>query len=134
MCAAFCILSGLTIAVLLAASANFLPSLFSESADVVTVAASYLWIAPISYGAYGMVMVMNASFNGMGYPMPGVAVSAGRIIGLYVPLAFVGMYFFDAVGIFAAYAAANIVSGVVAYVWAGRTAREQCEKQAAAVA
>ncbi len=50
---------------------------------------------------------------------------------LYVPLAFAGMYYFDAVGIFAAYTVANIVSGVVAYAWARRAAREQCAKQAA---
>lgn len=134
LCTVFCIVSGLTIAALLAASANSLPSLFSESADVVNVAATYLWIAPLGYGAYGMVMVMNASFNGMGHPMPGVAVSVGRMLGLYVPLAFAGMYYFDAVGIFAAYTVANIFSGAVAYAWAKRAARAQCEKQAAAVA
>ena len=36
-----------------------------------------------------MVMVMNASFNGMGKPLPGVAVSMIRLVVLYLPLAFV---------------------------------------------
>ena len=121
LCTAFCIVSGLTIAAVLALLANFLPSLFSESTAVVSVARQFLWIAPIGYGAYGMVMVMNASFNGMGQPLPGVAISVGRILVLYLPLAFAGMYLFDAQGIFAAYALANIVSGVVAYVWAKAT-------------
>lgn len=131
LCMRFCIISGLTIALLLAASANYLPTLFSDNPDVVGIAATYLWIAPIGYGAYGMVMVMNAAFNGMGYPLPGVAISAGRIAGLYLPLALVGMVFFDAVGIFAAYSMANIVTGVLAYVWARRSVRDQCGRQAA---
>jgi Na+-driven multidrug efflux pump len=97
--------------------------LFSDSAEVVGVARTYLWIAPIGYGAYGIVMVVNASFNGLGKPMPGVAISVGRMLVLYLPLAFAGMVFFDARGIFAAYAAANVVSGVLAYAWAVRTVR-----------
>lgn len=133
LCAGFCVVSGLAIAALLAVSASFLPTLFSQNADVVGIAALYLLIAPIGYGAYGMVMVMNASFNGMGYPMPGVAISVSRMLVLYVPLAFVGMYYFDAVGIFVAYTGANIVSGVWAYGWAKRTARAQCAQQAADV-
>lgn len=128
LCAMFCIGSGLAIAALLAASAVFLPTLFSESANVVGVAKLYLWIAPIGYGAYGTVMVMNASFNGIGQPMPGVAVSVGRMIVLYVPLAFVGMRYFGTLGIFAAYPVANILSGVLAYVWAQKKVREEFAK------
>lgn len=134
LCAGFCIVSGLAIAAVLAATANLLPSLFSDSADVISVARSFLSIAPISYGAYGVVMVMNASFNGMGHPMPGVAVSVGRILFLYLPLALAGMVFFDERGIFAAYAAANILSGLIAYAWARKTVRQVCGRLSAAPA
>ncbi|MDH3428547.1 MAG: MATE family efflux transporter [Gammaproteobacteria bacterium] len=129
LCMLFCIASGLLLAVGLAALSNFLPSLFSDSDDVVRMASLYLLIAPISYGAYGMVMVMNASFNGLGQPMPAVGISVGRIVALYMPLAMAGMIFFDARGIFAAYTVANIISGILAYQWAkaavhGRIAAE----------
>ncbi len=133
LCTGFCIVSGLAIAVLLALLANALPSLFSDSADVIRVASSYLWIAPIGYGAYGVVMVMNASFNGLGQPMPGVAVSVGRMLVLYVPLAFLGMYLFDERGIFAAYAAANILSGAIAFAWAKSAVRRNFARQSAPV-
>jgi Na+-driven multidrug efflux pump len=113
---------------LFAALADFLPSLFSDSATVVGVTSLFLWIAPIGYGAYGMVMIMNATFNGLGRPMPGVAISVGRMLVLYVPLAIVGMRFFDAAGIFAAYAVANIVAGFAAYRWATKTVRRQCSQ------
>ena len=130
LCAGFCIVSGLVIAATLALLSNVLPALFSDNPAVVSVARSFLWIAPLGYGAYGVVMVMNASFNGMGHPMPGVAVSVGRMLVLYVPLAIVGMLFFDERGIFAAYTAANILTGVVAYGWARRTVRRKCGEPA----
>ncbi|MDX1579397.1 MAG: condensation domain-containing protein, partial [Gemmatimonadota bacterium] len=45
---------------------------------VLEVGAAYLWIVPISYGAAGIVMVSNAAFNGLGRPLPAVAVSTLR--------------------------------------------------------
>jgi Na+-driven multidrug efflux pump len=121
LCMLFCVLSGLLMAASLAVFADFLPALFSSSAEVVSTASLYLSIAPISYGAYGVVMVINAAFNGLGHPMPAVGISVGRVVVLYLPLAFAGMYLFGAAGIFAAFAVANIVSGAVAYGWALRT-------------
>jgi len=50
---------------------------------------------------------------------------------LYVPLAIAGMHFFDAMGIFAAYSVANIISGVVAYEWAKRAVHQQCSQRIA---
>ena len=90
----------------------------------------FLWIVPVSYGTYGMVMVMNASFNGLGYPMPGVVVSVCRIAVLYIPIALIAMRFFNVAGIFAAYAIANIVSGLGAYAWARGTVRARCAEEA----
>ena len=53
---------------------------------------------------------------------------------LYLPLAALGMQFFDAAGIFAAYAVANVLSAAVAYGWAKRTVRAQCNRLAAEAA
>jgi len=131
ICTKFCLASGLAIAVLLAAVSGFLPGLFSDSPDVIGVTRQFLWIVPVSYGTYGMVMVMNAAFNGLGHPMPGVWVSVGRIAVLYVPLAALGMWLFGLPGIFFAYAAANIISGIGAYLWARRTVRHVCGSQPA---
>ena len=134
LCTLFCLGSGLMIAVLLALGSGFLPTLFSESEDVVHVTRQFLLIAPISYGTYGMVMVMNAAFNGLGKPMPGVVVSLMRIVVLYVPLAFAGMYFFGVPGIFGAYAVANIMTGIFAYAWAEKIVRKQCASHALSAA
>lgn len=126
LCAGFCIGSGLVIAAVLGLSSNFLPTLFSDSDAVVSVTRLFLVVVPISYGTYGMVMVMNASFNGLGNPMPGVWISVGRMLVLYVPLAILGMKLFGMIGIFVAYALANIVSGLGAYLWARHAVRRLC--------
>jgi putative MATE family efflux protein len=125
-CTVFCIGSGLVIAGFLAISSDFIARLFSDSDAVVEVTRLYLVIAPISYGTYGMVMVMCASFNGLGNPMPAVWISVARIMVLYVPLAIIGLKLFDIAGIFAAYAAANIISGIGAYIWARHSAHQLC--------
>ena len=126
LCTAFCLGSGVVIAGILALGSGFLPSLFSSNPDVNLVTQQFLWIVPISYGTYGMVMVMNAAFNGLGKPIPAVWISVGRILILYVPFAFIGMQLFGVIGIFIAYAAANIISGFVAYAWARHTAHRLC--------
>jgi Na+-driven multidrug efflux pump len=122
----FCVISGLAGAGLLALGANSLPALFSENDSVVSVARLFLLIAPLGYGGYGLVMAINATFNGLGKPMPGVAVSLMRTILLYVPLALVGQHLYGMVGIFAAYTAANIITGFVAYGWARKTVHKLC--------
>jgi len=128
LCTVFCLGAGLVIAFVLAASSNFLPSLFSDNPAVTEVASLFLWIAPVSYGAYGMVMVMCASFNGMGKPFPAVAISVGRMAIIYLPLALVLDRLFGIAGIFAAYALANVVSGIMAYTWARASVQGQCDK------
>ena len=124
LCTVFCLGIGLAIAALLALAAGFVPTLFSQNPAVTDVTRLFLWIAPISYGAYGVVMVMNAAFNGLGKPMPAVYISTIRMVVLYLPLAFLGQQLFDIAGIFGAYAIANILSGVIGYLWAKRTAHD----------
>ena len=127
LCAVFCIVSGLVVAITLALLSGFLPALFSDNEAVMSVTRMFLWVAPISYGAYGIVMVVNAAFNGLGNPMPGVIISVTRILVLYVPLAMLGMRFYGIAGIFAAYAVANILSGIIGYYWAKTNARRLCD-------
>lgn len=118
LCAVFCLASGIVIALVLAGLSGFVPALFSQSEAVVGVTELFLLVVPISYGTYGMVMVMNASFNGLGKPLPAVWISLARMLVLYVPLAFLGRAFFGITGIFAAYAIANILTGIGAFIWA----------------
>ena len=126
----FCVGAGVLVAALLALSANSLPTIFSDNESVIGVARLFLWIAPIGYAGYGLVMTINAAFNGLGNPMPGVVVSLMRTIILYVPLALIGQHYFGIVGIFAAYSAANVITGFVAYAWVKKTIRGLCPQTA----
>ncbi|MDH3954467.1 MAG: hypothetical protein OEV03_09630, partial [Gammaproteobacteria bacterium] len=56
--------------------------------------------------------------------------SVCRIAVLYIPAALIAMRFFDIAGIFAAYAIANIVSGLGAYAWARSAVRHRCAEEA----
>jgi putative MATE family efflux protein len=116
----FCIGFGLALAVVLILIARPLTGLFSESETIQKVAVHYLWIVSISYGAYGLVMSCNASFNGMGKPIPGVVISACRVIVVFLPLAFLGRWLFDLPGLFAATTVSNLAMAAVAFTWLGR--------------
>ena len=95
----------------------------SESESIQQVAVQYLWIISISYGAYGLVMSMNAAFNGIGKPFPGVVVSVCRVIVVFLPLAFLGRWLFDLPGLFAAATISNLVMAAVAFIWLGHQIR-----------
>jgi putative MATE family efflux protein len=119
----FCIISGVCLAAALFLLAEPLAALFSDNEAIQSVAISYLWIMAISYGGYGMVMSMCAGFNGVGYPLPGVAISVVRALILFLPLALLGQWLLGLNGIFVAAAIANIVMGIVSYLWFGRNIR-----------
>lgn len=117
LAAVFCIGLGLVTAVVLALAARPLMGLFSEEQAVLQVGSTYLWVVPISNGAYGVVMVVNAAFNGMGQPIPAVYVSVARMVVLYLPLAYFGAVVAGIPGLFVGASVANVVAGVLAYTW-----------------
>jgi len=119
----FCVLYGFALAIVFSVVARPLTGLFSDTAEIQTVAMNYLWIMCISYGGYGVVMSVCSGFNGVGYPLPGVVISAARALVLFLPLAMAGQWLFSLNGIFIASAVANIVVGVAAWLWFGRNIR-----------
>ncbi|MEM7282498.1 MAG: MATE family efflux transporter [Pseudomonadota bacterium] len=116
----FCIGLGLVLALVIAIVAKPLAGLFSSEPDVLHIASMYLWFVAPSYGIYGVVMAINASFNGIGNPLPAVAISAARVIIVLLPIVFVAQKMFGLFGIFAAISIANLVVGIGAYLWYGR--------------
>jgi Na+-driven multidrug efflux pump len=63
----------------------------------------------------------------MGKPMPAVHISVSRMAVFYIPIAYIANHYFGIAGIFAAYAAANIITGLAAYVWARASVQAQCD-------
>jgi len=113
----FNLLFGLLLAVLLWLFTPFIAGLFSDSLEVQVIATHYMALVPISYGAYGLVMSVNAAFNGMGRPAPPMMISFLRVLGLYLPLAWVGQSFWGLDGLFGASCLANLALGLFAYRW-----------------
>jgi putative MATE family efflux protein len=121
----FCLVFGLSLAALLWLLARPLTGLFTDTPEILAIAVLYLHIVPISYGAYGLVMSVNASFNGMGRPLPGVVISASRVILLFLPLALLGRWLFGLPGLFGASAISNLLLGIAGFLWLGRVVRSQ---------
>lgn len=118
--ARFCIAFGLGLAVTLWLVGGSLVSLFSESPEVIAVAIAYLSLVPFSYAGYGFVMSANAAFNGLGHPLPGTLISFLRVLGLYLPLAWLGNHYWGITGLFVATLISNLVLGGAAWWWLRR--------------
>jgi putative MATE family efflux protein len=119
----FCLGLGALLTVMLGLAAEPLTRLFTDDPKVTAVGASYLRIVPVSYGAAGIVMVVNAAFNGLGRPLPAVAISVTRMIVLYIPMAYIGGVLFGVTGIFAAASLSSVLMAIAAYLWS----RQVCE-------
>ncbi len=112
---------GLFVAVLLFLLGDWLATLFDDSPDVVATASLYLLIVPVSYGAWGMLMMSSAIFNSLGKPISATVMSIVRMLVLYVPLAFLGRELFGLPGIFAAACISNLLMGITGFVWNRRS-------------
>ena len=127
----FCLRFGLLLAAALCLIAEPLSALFTQSMAIREVAVDYIWLVSLSYGAYGLVMSVNAAFNGIGRPLPGVLISAMRVLIVFLPLAFLGHWLFGLPGLFGASALSNLGIGALAYRWLGS---QICASRIAALA
>jgi putative MATE family efflux protein len=119
----FCLRFGLLLAAALCLVAEPLSALFTQSIAIREVAVDYIWLVSLSWGAYGLVMSVNAAFNGIGRPLPGVVISAMRVLIVFLPLAFLGNRLFGLPGLFGASALSNLGIGALAYRWLGSQIR-----------
>lgn len=124
----FCLAFGLVLAVLLWLFGGVIASLFSDHQEVLSVASFYLAVVPISYGTYGVVMSVNAAFNGLGRPWPAMLLSASRVVLVFLPLALLGQWLWQLEGIFVATALSNVCVGVWAWFWLRRHLAQLSQK------
>jgi len=114
----FCLFWGVMAAIALGIGGSWVAAIFDKDPEVVKVAAKYLLIVPISYGASGIILISNATFNALGKPLPSLLITITRMLFLYVPLAYLGSWLFGINGVFAAACFANLAVGIGAYFWA----------------
>ena len=109
------LLWGLFIAILFFWFKEPLVLFFEDNKSVAAYASLYLLIVPFSYGTWGVLMMASATFNALGKPLVSTSMSIIRMFFLYVPLAFLGQYFWGIAGIFGAACVSNILMGIVGF-------------------
>jgi len=130
LCRNFCLGAGVTMALALALFGAPLMGLFSNQPEVIASGTTYLRIVPISYAGAGVVMILNAAYNGLGRPLPAVAVSVGRMLVLYIPGALAGAALFGIEGVFGSACAANLIAAAATLWWFPRViARPQPNRE-----
>ena len=118
----FCMAFGLVAAAVFAVFATPLAALFAKTPDVNRVTVLYLWIVPLSYGLWAVVMMANGVLNGVGQPRPALLLTLLRMVIFYVPLALIGAEVAGVAGIFMAALFSNSGAGVLAWRWSSRVA------------
>jgi len=112
---------GLGVAVLLAAVAPVVSSAFRVDEDVREILILYLRIVPWSYAFLGISLQANSIFNTLGRPFPAAVLVMARFFGLILPLAFAGAWLYDEMGLFLGIMLANILGGIVSFIWLDRS-------------
>jgi putative MATE family efflux protein len=105
---------GAVLAGMLALLGPHIAALFSDSPDVIDVAASYMRIVPVGYGALGVCMLASSSFNAVNRPLAASAIIAMRLFVFAVPLAIFGSRWFGVPGVFAGIIIGNLGMGLIA--------------------
>ncbi len=100
--------------------APVLVGIFSEDPVVVSRGALFLRIVPWSHWAVGIGLLAGSVFNALGRPLNAAALVALRLLGLAVPLAWLGFRLFGLPGIFGSLAAANVLGAGIAWLWVQR--------------
>ena len=117
VCYKICLYWSTGMAIILAVLAGPITGLFTNDPQVYDLAKSYFWIVPITIAGYGFVFVSAAGFNALGRPLYGLSFTVIRSLLLYAPLVAIGVSLDDLRGAFIGIAAANIISGGIAYYW-----------------
>jgi len=105
---------GAAAAGLLALLARPLASIFTNEGAVIDMISGYLYIIPASYGLFGAMFAVNATFNAADHPLRAAFIIVVRLFVLAVPLALAGSALGDLPGLFAGIAAANMIVGILA--------------------
>ena len=120
ICYLYCMICGVVAALALGAFARPLIGLFDSNPKVIEVATTYLFLVPVTYGTFGIMLTASSIFSSLGNPLPTVVMTVARTFVLYVPLAYLGAWFYGVTGAFAAAGIANICVGAGAYLWSRR--------------
>lgn len=113
----FCLIWGFFVLGVLFLFGEQIAAVVDDNVAAVTAAGVYLSIVPVSYGAWGVLMMASASFNALGKPLPSTLLSFMRMFIIYVPLALLFNHWYGYIGVFIATAISNCLMGLLGYLW-----------------
>jgi len=113
----FLLIYALVFAVILFVFARPMAGLFNDNSVVVETATAYLRIVPITFGAFGLMMIALGSFNSLGRPMPPAILTFVKFFIVYLPLAWTLSRLIGITGIFWANAVSHVLLGIASAVW-----------------
>nr|WP_165661151.1 MATE family efflux transporter [Oceanimonas sp. MB9] len=100
--------------------APWLARQFTDNAEVAALLQQYLRLVPIGYGLQGCFMLLSAALNGLRVSVISLLLNGARLFGLLLPLAWLGAGLAGAEGIFAGILLANLLTGLIACLFAWR--------------
>ena len=111
--------------VLLALCSGFIANIFAKEAQVAEYIQLFLLIVPLGYGLQGIIILTNSSLNALHKPMAALVLSIIRLFVCYVPIAYLGSYFFGLYGLFWGCVVANFFTAAMSYYWFNKEINQQ---------
>lgn len=126
--AAFVFLTGIGFCAFYALFADEIARIFSIDTEVIYYIKLFLYILPIGITFHGIYHITGISFNAIESPVKSFALTAVKIVVVYIPFAYIGGMMFGVKGIFTGMVIANILAAIFSYTWFAKTLRDR-EKQ-----
>jgi putative MATE family efflux protein len=124
----FSVYWGLGMLVLLWSTRSWIAPLFSESPEVIDVIILYLAITPLSYAMRGVYALGNVILNVMNKPLHASAITLIMMFGVYLPVAYLGSYWFGLPGVFGSIVVAYTLGGAASYLLVVRNLRKEMQE------
>ena len=109
----FSLIWGLVIFIIFAIFGGTIGSLFSNNPNVISVTRLYLLIIPIGYGLYGILVMATSTLSVLKKPIHAAILTLTQTFLLYVPMAYIGSYFFGLWGVFVALPMSYFIAGII---------------------
>ena len=91
-----------------------LARLFTDDPETIAIIRRFLWIVPMSYGAFGTLLACTSAMNSLNHPLHATAVFVTRLFVFTIPLAIVGNNLFHLNGFFGGIVLSHFLSLVLA--------------------
>ncbi len=108
----FSIVWGGAMFLFLALIAKPLAPIFNDNPDVISATIRYLMIVPAGFGFQGMLLISTNTLNVLQKPLHAAALTAAEMFVFYIPMAYIGSYWFGLAGIFLGIALAYCMGGI----------------------